>query len=139
MAVSEGKIKCFFAKIVEECKKKAVTINCKKTKSKSYSPWFEILIEDVTLNRLQKCNSLVRVRKDDGKKGEVRRINRYFPWIKQHLKRYENIFRSKKRVLKIKKKPNLVYDNERCTMSTLMKQRLHVTEMVEKELYELNR
>lgn len=71
MAVSEGKIKCFFAKIVEECKKKAVTINCKKTKSKSYSPWYEILIEDVTLNRLQKCNSLVRVRKDDGKKVKI--------------------------------------------------------------------
>lgn len=68
MAVSEGKIKCFFAKIVEECKKKAVTINCNKTKSKIYSPWYEILIEDVTLNRLQKCNSLVRVRKDDGKR-----------------------------------------------------------------------
>lgn len=93
MAVLEGKLKCLFDKIVEECKKKGI-ISCKNTKSKSYSPKYEILIEDVNLNRLQKYNTLVSVGKDDGRR-EVRRLNRYFPWVKQRLKRYENIFRSK--------------------------------------------
>ena len=124
--------------MVEESKKKCLTINCKKTEcmivSKRESPACTLKIGDDTIKQVQKFNYLGSLLTENGKCDEE--IKKRIGMAEDAFQKLQKVVENSKLSLDIRKqildcyvKPILTYGSESWTISSQVEQRLLAAEM----------
>ena len=138
IAKFEKELQDLLHKVVEESKKKGLTINCKKTKgmvvSKGQSPACALKIGDNTIKQVQKFNYLGSLLTENGKCDEE--IKMRIGMAKDAFQKLQKIVKNSKLSLDIRKwtldcyvKPILTYGSESWTISSQIDQRLQAAKM----------
>ncbi|MCH9665805.1 MAG: hypothetical protein K0U41_08180 [Gammaproteobacteria bacterium] len=140
LAESEEELQDLLDKVVDESKKKGLTINSKKNKtecmvvSKGESPRCELKIGDITIQKIKKFNYLGSMITEDGRcDTEIRRrigiAKDSFQKLNKILKDRKLTMGTKIRVLDCYVLSILLYGSECWTISPPMKQKLEAVEM----------
>ncbi len=138
LADSEEKLQTLLNKVVEESKKKGLSINCKKTEcmvvSKTISPQCQLHIGETIIKKVKSFNYLGSLITEDGKCDSE--IRRRIGFAKDVFQRLGNVLKNnnismdtRKRILKCYVLSILTYGSECWTISQLMEARLEAAEM----------
>ena len=138
IAQSEEKLQRLLDKVVEESKKKGLTINCKKTEcmviSKQKDLTCQLKINDVTIKQVKSFNYLGSLITGDGKcdyeiKSRIGMSKQAFQKLQKILKDRKMSMGTRKRILHCYVYSILTYGNECWTISAQMENRLEAVEM----------